>query len=379
MTDPSILIVGGGAVGLGIGWELVRQGRPVTIFDRGLAGRGASWLAAGMLAADAELQFEEPELYRLSRESMRRWPDFARALEAAAGDTVDYRDEGTLLVADDPDSAAALRRRYTFQKEQGLAVEWLTGAEALEREPFLAPRLAAAVFAPDDHQVDNRRVLEACKRAFVRAGGVLREHTPVQAVVPDAAAPAVVTEAGERIEGGTVILAAGAWSRQVEGLEPDVRPPVRPVKGQMIELRVERPFALRHVVRGPQAYLAPKSDGRVLVGATSEEMGFDTRVTAGGLYTILEGAWEIVPGIYDLPVTDTWAGLRPASRDHAPILGMAAPGVVVATGHYRHGILLMPVTAQEVARLVLTGETSPWLQPFSPRRFSTHTPASPLS
>lgn len=376
MSDRPILIVGGGAIGLGIGWELVRQGCSVTVFERDRAGRGTSWLAAGMLAPDAELQFEELDLYRLSRESLRRWPDFARALENASGRTVDYRTEGTLIVADDPDSAAALRRLYTFQREHGLAVEWLTGAEALEREPFLAPRLAAAVYAPSDHQVDNRRMLEALKAAFQQAGGVLHEQTPVQAVVPDAAVPAVVTEAGDRIEGSTVILAAGVWSRRIDGLAADVKPPVRPLKGQMLELKSEPPFGLRHVVRGPDAYLAPKSDGRVLVGATSEEMGFDTTVTAGGLYKVLEGAWEVVPGIYDLPVTDTWAGLRPASRDHAPILGTAAPGVIVATGHYRHGILLTPVTAQEVARLVLTGETSAWLDPFSPLRFSSGMPAA---
>jgi glycine oxidase len=139
----------------------------------------------------------------------------------------------------------------------------------------------------------------------------------------------------------------------------------------MIQLRMELPFDLQHVVRGPDAYLAPKSSGRLVVGATSEEKGFDTDVTAGGLYDLLEGAWEVVPGIYDLPVDDTWAGLRPASRDHAPLIGATeAPGVVLATGHYRHGILLTPVTAQEVARLVRSGETSRWLEPFSPTRFS---------
>ena len=329
-----------------------------------------------MLAPDAEIGFEERALYRLSRESLRRWPAFARALEEATGQGVDYRDEGTLVVADDRDSAETLRRLYRFQKEEGLGVEWLTGAEALEIEPFLAPRLAAAVFAPSDHQVDNRRLVGALRAAFLDAGGRLRERTSVQAIRPDDRRPAVVLEGGERVEAGVVVVAAGAWSARLEGLEPAGRPPVRPVKGQMIELRMERPFELRHVVRGPAAYLAPKSDGRLLVGATTEEMGFDTRVTAGGLYTLLEGAWEVVPGIYDLPLTDTWAGLRPGSRDHAPLLGRSnAPGVLLATGHYRHGVLLTPITAQEIARLALTGETSPWLEPFSPRRFDA--PLSP--
>ena len=375
-TNEDILIVGGGAIGLAVGWRLAEAGRAVSIFERGEAGRGASWMAAGMLAPDAEIGFEEIALYRLGRESLRRWPAFARALESASGHPVDYRDEGTLAVADDRDSAAALRRLYAFQREQGLAAEWLTGAEALAIEPFLAPRLAAAVFTPSDHQVDNRRVVEALKVAFRKAGGVLHEHTPVRAVVPDAAQPALVLEEGMRVEGGAVVVAAGAWSRQLDGLEPAARPPVRPVKGQMIELRMARPFELRHVVRGPDAYLAPKRDGRLLVGATNEEMGFDTAVTAGGLHRLLDGAWRVVPGLLELDVTDTWAGLRPGSRDHAPLLGWsAAPGVVFATGHYRHGILLAPVTADTVAGLLLGRETSPLIAPFSPLRFvSSETP-----
>jgi glycine oxidase len=184
----------------------------------------------------------------------------------------------------------------------------------------------------------------------------------------------VVTEEGAVLEGGRVIVAAGVWSRDLEGLTPEAQPPVRPVKGQSIQLQRARAFDLQHVVRGPEAYLAPKSDGRVVIGATSEEMGFDTSVTAGGLYDMLEGAWEVVPGIRDLPVDETWAGLRPASRDHAPILGASeAPGIIMATGHYRHGILLTPVTAEVIARSIATGETSEWIAPFSPTRFSNST------
>ncbi len=377
-SDASVLIVGGGAIGLATGWMLARQGTPVTLFERDRAGRGTSWLAAGMLAPDAEIGFEELELYELNRESLARWPDFARELEDATGQPIDYRDEGTLIVADDRDSAQALRRLYEFQREQGLDVDWLTGDEARAIEPFVAPRLSAAICAPSDHQVDNRRLLEALRTAFVDAGGTLHEHTPVAAVDPDDERPAVITASGERVEGAEVVLAAGVWSREIDGLPEAVRPSVRPVKGQMMELQMALPFDLQHVIRGPDAYLAPKSDGRLLIGATSEEMGFDTSVTAGGLYDLLEGAWEVVPGIYDLELADTWAGLRPASRDHAPVIGRAAPGIVYATGHYRHGVLLTPVTAQEVARLIRTGETSSWLEPFSPQRFRTapHTPSA---
>ncbi|MFQ5569396.1 MAG: FAD-dependent oxidoreductase, partial [Rhodothermales bacterium] len=257
MSEQSTLIVGGGIIGLALGRELACAGKDVHIFERDEAGHGASWMAGGMLAPDAEIQFEEPELYRLSRESLRRWPEYAAALEQESGHHVDYCTEGTLTVADDRDSAEALRRHYEFQKEQGLSVEWLSGAEAREIEPFLAPRLVAAVLT-QDQQVDSRRVTEALKAAFLKQGGHLHEHTPVQALVPDEARPALITEAGDRVEGGLVVLAAGAWSRTIEGMEAEARPPVRPVKGQVLELRKELPFDLRYTIRGPNAYLVPK-------------------------------------------------------------------------------------------------------------------------
>ncbi len=364
--EKPVVIVGAGAIGLSIGWLLVEAGRRVVILERGTAGRGTSWLAAGMLAADAEAGFEEMDVYRFSRESLRRWPLFASKLTEASGVDLDLRTEETLTVADDPDSAEALRRVYQFQVEQGLDVRWLDGQEALEIEPFLAPRLAGAVLSRHDRQLDNRALVKALIEAFGRAGGELRENTEVDEVVPGREASVVLSD-GSHLEASTVVVAAGAWSQRVRGI-PRESVGVRPVKGQMLQLQMVQPFGLSHVVRGPHAYLAPKSDGRLLVGATSEEMGFDTSVTAGGLYEILEGAWEIVPGIYDLPIVDQWAGLRPASPDHRPLLGAAAENVVVATGHYRHGILLTAITAEEIARLILDGETSKWITPFAPSR-----------
>jgi glycine oxidase len=380
MTNDT-LIVGGGIIGLALGWRLAERGRSVTILERDRAGRGASYAAAGMLAPAVGIQFEETELYALGRESLHRWPAFVCDLERVSGLDVGYRAEGTLVVADDRDAAEALRRLYRFQQEHDVPVEWLTGREALEIEPFLSPKLAAAVWSPEDHQVDNRLVLDALRTAIERAPtATLREGVAVRAGEPHAEWPAVVTDDGERIEASSVVLAAGAWMRGIDGLEP--KPPVRPVKGQMLSLRMERPFELRHVVRGPDAYLAPKADGRLVIGATSEEMGFDTTVTAGGLYRLLEGAVEVVPGVEELELVETWAGVRPASRDHAPVLGPSgAPGVVLAAGHYRHGILLAPVTADELAASldaaldkaggVADFETSDWLAPFSPQRFGT--------
>ena len=372
--EAEVVVVGGGIVGLAVAWRLAQRGHTVSVFEQGELGRGASWAAAGMLAPTAELGFEELDLYRLGRESLHRWPAFARELEAASGQSVGYEATGTLVVADDRDSTEALRRLHRFQQEQQAAATWLAGFEALDREPFLAPGLPAAIFSPEDHQVDPRAVVQALAHVLRAHKAVaVHEQATVRAIEFDAKAPMVVLDDGTRIAARIIVLAAGAWVRQIGGLEP--APPVRPIKGQALALRMAEPFALRHVVRGPDAYLVPKADGRLIIGATSEEQGCDTRVTAGALYRLLEGAVAVVPGVEELEVIETWAGLRPASRDHAPLLGFGAmPGVAFATGHYRHGVLLTPVTADEVANVVearLMGptETSAWLAPFSPDRF----------
>lgn len=371
--ERSALIIGGGVIGLAVAWVLAQRGVSVTLIERDTLGRGASWAAAGMLAPAAELGFEELDLYRLGRESLKRWPAFARQLEAASGQATGYRDEGTIVVADDRDSAAALRRLYQFQQTHGAPVEWWTGDEAADVEPLLSPRLPAAVWSPDDHQVDNRQLVGALARAVREAGAEIHEGASVQAISPDETRPRVHLADGRQLEAEVVVLAAGAWSAGIGGLVPV--PPVRPVKGQMLSLRMTDALALRHVIRGPDAYLVPKLDGRVVVGATSEEMGHDTVVTGGGLYRVLEGAVEIVPAVEELEVIETWAGLRPASRDHAPLLGASShPGIVYATGHYRHGILLAPVTAELVADAVAgmmgdRDETAALRAPFSPLRF----------
>ena len=371
-SPPEVIVVGAGVAGLGVAWRLAEAGVRVLVLDRGAAGRGATWAAAGMLAPAAELGFEELDLYALSQESLARWPGFAADLRAATGVDVGLRTEGTLVVADDRDSLAALRRLFAFQTAQGAPVAWLSGEAAREAEPLLSPRVPGAVWSPDDHQVDNRALAGALVAAVRVAGGEIREHAAVASVVPDADRPAVVLASGERIAARAVVLAAGAWSRGVGGLAPV---PVRPVKGQMLSLAMTDAVRLGVTVRGPRAYLVPKPDGRLVVGATSEERGYDAAVTAGGLFRVLDGALRVVPGVEELDVVETWAALRPASRDHAPLLGRtAAPGVVAATGHYRHGVLLAPVTADEVAAdvralLAGSGETRPRLAPFSPLRF----------
>ncbi len=375
MTNPikdetlDVAIVGAGVAGLGIAWRLIERGRRVLVVDRQLAGRASSWAAAGMLAPDSEIMFEEGALHLPGRESMRRWPDFAARLRTESGVDIGYNTGGTLQVADDRDAAALFRRLHAFQKEQGLPTEWLGRDEALDREPLLSPRIAGAIWSPHDHRLDPRLLMDALI-AVVRRAGALREGVAVARIEPGAPAALVLDDA-TRIRSRAVVLAAGAWSAAIGGLEP--APAVRPVKGQMLALRMTDTLKLSHVVRSPRAYLVPRPDGRVVVGSTMEDVGFDSRVTAGGVYRVLDGAVRLVPAVEEWELVETWTGLRPAARDNAPLLGRAAPGVWFATGHYRHGILLAPVTADEVSFEIdswLAGapETSPVIAPFSARR-----------
>ena len=369
---PSVAIIGGGVIGLAIGWRLVQQGARVDIFERDAAGRGASWAAAGMLAAGIEAEPGEDALYALNRRSQAMWPGFAAELEAAAGMRVGYRAEGTLEVALTRDDIARLRFHYEHRRSLGIALEWLSGAEARRREPHLHPGAAAAVLSAGDHQVDNREVATALRHAFIAAGGTLHEHQPVDAIETAAGRVSALRIGERRHRADQIVLAAGAWSRGIAGLPAAARPPVRPIKGQMLALRMDAATPLvRHVLWTPRVYLVPRSDGRLIVGGTVEERGFDSALTAGGIFALLEGAWRAVPGIEDLPIEEMWVGFRPGSRDDAPILGPSAiDGLVLATGHYRNGILLTPVTAEAVSHYILTGEIAKAIRPFGIDRFA---------
>ena len=375
-TKKRVIIVGGGVIGLGIGWQLAKAGCTVSIYERNQAGRAASWAAAGMLAPHAEVHFEERELLRLGVQSCRMYPDWVAELETDSQMNAGYRAEGTLIVGVDRDDARELEHLYESQKLLDLKVEWITGIEAREIEPLLSPKITAAIWSKDDHQVDNRAMVEALIEAFRRADGMLHEETPVDKIeIVNGKAEGIWIK-GTLEEADVIVLAAGCWSSDIDGLPKAVQPPVRPVKGQMLALQMEEGIVLEKVIRAPRAkyptdvYLVPKDDGRLVIGATSEEMGFDTRLTAGGLFELLRGTWEAVPGIYDLPVIETWAGLRPGSRDNAPILGeTGVENLIMATGHYRNGILLTPITAREIAALILTGETSKNIAHFQLSRF----------
>jgi glycine oxidase len=367
-----VVVIGAGVIGLGIAWRLAAAGCRVSVYDRGKAARGASWAAAGMLAAAAEAEPGEERLLPLTLESQRLWPAFARDLEAASGIAVEYRDEGTLVVAINRDDAAALHHSLEFQARLGLEVEWLNAAETRRREPHLKPGIAGAVWSPKDHQVENRQLGRALVAACQGAGVRLHERCPVhEVVVREGRACGVESDRG-REPADVIVLAAGAWSREIGGIPAAELPPVRPIKGQMLALRMDRKAPLvRHVLWLPNAYLVPRLDGRLVIGGTVEERGFDTALTAGGLLALLEGAWRAVPAIEELPVAETWVGFRPGSRDDAPILGPTGiDGLVVATGHHRNGILLTPVTAQGMSTLILSGRLPERLRPFAPSRFA---------
>ena len=377
MENKKILIIGGGVIGLGIGWQLAKAGAAVSIYERTEAGRAASWAAAGMLAPLAEAHTEEPELLKLGCQSLALYPQWVRELEADTGRSIGYRVEGTLIVGLEPDDTHQLRHLHTSQQDLGLDVEWLTGRAAREIEPALSPRVTAAIRCESDHQVDNRLMVKALQRAYQRYGGALHENNAVETIeIENGIATGIKTQDGEKHNGDVIVLSAGCESAQIQGLPDDVRPPVRPVKGQMLALQMEAGITVKNVIRTVRAryptsvYLVPRTDGRLIVGATSEEMGFDTRLTAGGVFELLRGAWEAVPGIYELPLLETWTGLRPGSRDNAPILGKTpVENLIYATGHYRNGILLTPITAYEISKLILTGETSETIIGFRLDRF----------
>ena len=370
---PVVVVVGAGVVGLGLGWRLAQRGADVTLFDRATAGSGASSAAAGMLATCAEAEPGEEALVRLGRLSQSLWPDFAAELERASGMAVDLRREGTLVIALTADDQARISHRLAFQKSLGLPVEWMSAAEVRRREPHLAPGFAGALFSPEDHQVDNRKLIVALHRAAVGAGARVLEGRGVRQIIVDQdRAVGVALDDGSRVGADVVVLAAGAWSRGIAGLPAAMRPPVRPVKGQSLALLMADASPLvTHVVWGPNVYLVPRRDGRLIIGATVEEKGFDATLTAGGVLALIEAAWRLVPAIEDLPLLETWVGHRPGSRDDAPILGRGPlAGLVYATGHHRNGILLTPVTADLVTDVVLNGRIDPAIAAFALDRFS---------
>jgi glycine oxidase len=349
-STVDLAILGGGIVGLSVAWRAREQGMSVALLERDTLGSGATHVAAGMLAPVAEVEFGEAgrRVLELGVRSARMWPGFAEELGAASGIDVGLRRTGTLVVARDEDEARELERQLAFRESLDLRATRLRASEAREREPALAPTVRLALEAPDDHSVDPRRVVAALRVACERSGVRLRERASALDVAVDASGTRV-TGVGD-VRAGSVVVAAGAWSGDVAGLPAGAGVPVRPVKGQIMRLRDPAgPGLLERVVRFEGGYLVPRGDGRYVLGATVEERGFELDPTVGGVYELLRGAHELVPGVSELWIEELSVGLRPCTPDNVPVVGPGKlDGLVWATGHHRNGILLAPLTAETV-------------------------------
>ncbi|MET9071122.1 glycine oxidase ThiO [Streptomyces sp. NPDC004232] len=384
-SDTSdVLVIGGGIIGLVTAWRAAQRGLATAVVDPEPGG-GAARVAAGMLAAVTELHYGEETLLALNLESARRYPDFAAELTELTGHDLGYRRCGTLQVALDADDRAHLRELHALQRRSGLESEWLSGRECRRLEPMLAPGVRGGLRVDGDHQIDPRRLATALVVACERSGVVFHRAWAERLDVAAGRAAGVTLADGTAPRAGQVVLAAGSLSGRLAGVPEGLLPPVRPVKGQVLRLTVPRAYApflsrtVRAVVRGGHVYLVPRENGELVVGATSEELGWDTTVTAGGVYELLRDAHELVPGITELPLTETRAGLRPGSPDNAPLLGPSGlDGLVLATGHYRNGVLLTPVTGDVMAGLLADGELPEAARPFTPRRFGAVAPSAAL-
>lgn len=371
MTKKNIHIIGAGVGGLAIGWELAQAGYGVTLYDKGKAGRGASWAAAGMLAAIMETEPGEETLFPFALAAQKRWPDYKTKLETASGIDIGYRESGTLFIAAEADDVGLLKQRETYINAMGGQLEWLDKNDVRAREPFFSPRVSSALYSPTDHQVDNRALVEALIIACKKAGVIIHENTSVDEIVIAHNKVTGLRVRDEVIAADNIILAAGAWSGALKGIPAAQVPPVFPMKGQLLALQMEpRLPLLKHVVWTRHVYLVPRADGRLVVGATMEDKGFDEFLTGGGLLHLLRETWEVLPGIEELPLLECWAGFRPTSRDDAPILGPSGiTGLTYATGQHRHGILFTPLLGDCIAHYIRQGSLPAVAAPFTQSRF----------
>lgn len=373
MPTSDVVVLGAGAIGSAVAWRCAQRGLSVTLVDPSPQ-RGAWHTAAGMLAPITELHYTETPLLRLGLESLARFPEFAAEVAGESGLETGFQACGTVFAAWDGADFSALRDLQTFAAQLGVDSQLLTGRQLRELEPALAPGLPGALFAPGDHQVDPRllhaALLEAGKRRGVQfvgsAGALLVEHDRVHGVRVDD---------GTVLAGRHVVLAAGCWTAQVEGVPAEAHAPVRPVKGQTLRLRLPgRPRlgrVVRAVVKGSPVYLVPRANGAIVVGASVEERGFDQQPRAGAVYELLRDAQSVLPELGEAVLEEVSTGLRPGSPDNAPLVGPTpVPGLIHATGHYRNGILLTPITADGIAALIADGALLDVLAPFQPSRFT---------
>jgi glycine oxidase len=368
------VIVGGGAIGLACAWRAARRGLRVRVLERDEPGAGATHVAAGMLAPVGEANWGEEGLVRIALASARSWSGFAAELERESGLESGYEPRGALHVALDRDEAEELRRRFELMASLDLGVEWLRPSGCRALEPGLSPSVTAGVHLPGEAAVDPRLLVPALAAAAEAAGGeVIVQAEVVDALFEGERIAGVVTADGREHRADRVVLATGSWSGAAAWLPAPARPPVRPVKGQLLILRGGPEQAVSNrIVTTERVYLVPRADGRVVVGATVEERGFDLQVTAGGVHEMLREAYRTLPDVAELELVEALAGLRPGTPDNAPLIGPGAiDGLVLATGHYRNGILLTPLTAEAVAAMLAGEPGPPDVHLAHPGRFGT--------
>jgi glycine oxidase len=369
--QADVVIIGGGVIGLSVARALALRGvGRVMLIERASLGAEASSAAAGMLAPQAEADCAD-EFFDLACRSRNMYAGFAAILQEETGIDVELDTTGTLYLALTEHDQNEIDHRYDWQKRAGLAVEKLSAEEARELEPCISASISAALKFPFDVQVENRRLISALAAANQKLGVHLITGTTVESLrITRSRTEGVETSRGF-VSTSQVVVAGGAWTSYIGGLNkalPNLR--IEPVRGQMICCEAI-PTIARHVIYSPRGYIVPRRDGRLLAGSTTEQAGFDRRVTVSGVHSILAHALEISPEVSRLPLIGTWAGLRPQADDNLPVLGPCAEikGLFCATGHYRNGILLAPITGELIAGSIVDNVISPLLTAFSPNRF----------
>ena len=368
-----ILIIGGGIIGLSIAWRLIGIGKKVIIIDKKNLGKEASWAAAGMLSGRLDLKPCEKKLLPIFEKSHLAWPKFAEELENKSGKSIGYKKEGTLMVACDLDEEKKLKNNYDFLKNNKVNITWLSGDKIRDKEPYVSNNVLSGFFSPDDHHVNNRYILNALITILKKNKNncIFKENTEVEKIITNKNQVIGVKTNNEIIKTKEIIVCSGAWTSKIKNIEIK-EVPIRPVKGQMVCLKIPKNILLlKHILWRENVYLVPRNNSDLIIGATEEEMGYDKSLTVGGIYNLLKIAREVLPAIEDLSIVESWSGLRPTSRDDAPIIGPSKKlkGLIYATGHHKNGILLAPLTSSVIKNYYLNGKIENDFNNFKPGRF----------